>query len=310
MTDIKLCYPNFSRKSVTFTIDDGNLKWDEKFISIVKPHGILGTFNLCSDKVKLADAEFYREFYRGFEIANHCKYHPFAPNDSLAYSLASAEDKANATPDETVLYPTSGVEGLYDVLYERGWRQTADTEGYIRFADESRRELEAVFGEGSVTSYVWPYCQQNNREVLTHLKNSGYYAIRKTGCVLDSTAFAPPADYMAWSYNADNRNLVDVMAKYEDYPDDGELKFFAFGVHSWDFERDGNWCDLERFAELYGDRPADFWYATVKDILEYVTAARQLRREGNTLINPSRKDIYLEYNGKRSVIAAGDELCI
>lgn len=308
MAGVSLYYPGFTRKAVTFTIDDGNIEWDRKFIDIVKPHGIFGTFNLCSDKVMAGNADFYRSFYRGFEIANHCKYHPYATDDAIKYRYASAEDKAAALPDATVLYPCDRAEGLYDVLYERGWRQTADTENYIRFADEGRRELEAVFGKGSVDSYVWPYGQQNNEAVFEHLKNAGYYGIRKTGCVLDTTSFAPPADYFAWSYNADNRNLLGVMEKYEAYPDDGELKFFAFGVHSWDFERDGNWDDLKCFAERYGDRPGDFWYASVKDIFEYVSASKELRLNDGVLTNPSDKDIFFEYNGKRGVVPARSSL--
>lgn len=307
MRDVRLCYPNFSRKAITFTIDDGNLASDEKFISIVKPAGIVGTFNLCSNRVKNGDRDFYRAFYEGYEIANHCKYHPFATDDNRTYTKKMAEEKCGAAPDETVLY-TTDIPGLYDVLYERGWRQTADTESYIRFADESRAELESVFGEGSVGSYVWPFSQQNNAEVKKHLENSGYYAIRKTGCVLDTTGFAPPTDLMAWSYNADNRCLLSVAELYESYPDDGELKFFAFGVHSWDFERDGNWCDLERFAELYGSRPEDFWYATVRDIFEYVAASKALRIEGDTVVNGSCHELYFEYNGERRSIPANTEL--
>ena len=67
-------FPGWVRKSVSFTIDDGNVEMDKKFIDIVRPAGILGTFNLCySDKMS---PEEYREMYQGFEIANHVIYHP------------------------------------------------------------------------------------------------------------------------------------------------------------------------------------------------------------------------------------------
>ena len=45
--DLKF-FPGWTRKSVTFTIDDGNVAMDKKFLDIVRPAGILGTFNLCS----------------------------------------------------------------------------------------------------------------------------------------------------------------------------------------------------------------------------------------------------------------------
>ena len=41
-------YPGWTRKSITFTIDDGNLKLDRKFLDVVKPAGLKGTFNLCT----------------------------------------------------------------------------------------------------------------------------------------------------------------------------------------------------------------------------------------------------------------------
>ena len=44
-------FPGFTRKSVTFSIDDGNLVLDKKFISIVAPYGIKGTFNLCGNNI-------------------------------------------------------------------------------------------------------------------------------------------------------------------------------------------------------------------------------------------------------------------
>ena len=53
-------YPGFTRRAITFTIDDGIIKWDEKFISICRPYGIRGTFNLCSARMDREDG-FYRE---------------------------------------------------------------------------------------------------------------------------------------------------------------------------------------------------------------------------------------------------------
>ena len=68
---IKKYFPNYTKKAITFTIDDGSLKYDKIFIDILRPYGIKGTFNLClGEKRELTDEE-YRNFYDGFEIANH-----------------------------------------------------------------------------------------------------------------------------------------------------------------------------------------------------------------------------------------------
>ena len=35
MSKIEIFYPNYSRKAISFTIDDGNVPMDKKFIDIV-----------------------------------------------------------------------------------------------------------------------------------------------------------------------------------------------------------------------------------------------------------------------------------
>ena len=75
--DVKF-YPGWTRKAITFSIDDGILDMDRKFMDIIEPYGIKGAFNLCSERLNKMSPEEYREFYRGHEIANHCKHHPAA----------------------------------------------------------------------------------------------------------------------------------------------------------------------------------------------------------------------------------------
>ena len=71
---IGIYFPGFTRKSVTFSIDDGNIDFDKPFLDILKPAGIKGTFNLTEPR-RLTPEE-YRAFYEGYEIANHCQHHP------------------------------------------------------------------------------------------------------------------------------------------------------------------------------------------------------------------------------------------
>ena len=294
-------FPGWTRKSVTFTIDDGNVPMDRKFLSIVKPKGILGTFNLNSNRMGDFDAAGYREFYRGYEIANHCKYHPFAIPDDNTMPISDKPFDPE-TSDPTMLHPINR-PGCYQRKQPNGWRMVSDTETYIKYADEGRAELEAIFGKGNVESFVWPYCEQNNKAVIEHLENAGYYGMRKTGSTTDKTGFAMPANRMKWSYNANHRELLAVMEKYESYPDDGELKFFAFGVHSVDWDRDGNWNELEEFAAKYGSRPEDYWYATVRDIFEYEDAVKQLQITETEIFNPTDKTLYIKADGERIVLS-------
>ena len=87
-------FPGWTRKAITFTIDDGNVFMDQKLIDIIKPYGIKGTFNITSNCVKeYHDAEAIGLIYQGFEIANHVKYHPYAFSDD-----ESIENRLTAEP--------------------------------------------------------------------------------------------------------------------------------------------------------------------------------------------------------------------
>jgi hypothetical protein len=304
-------FPGWTRKSLTFTIDDGNVTYDTKFLNIVRPRGIRGTFNLCSHIFSTLTPEGYRELYRGYEIANHCKFHPIAFDDGMTYYVAEEEfdpmTSRDHTPDDPVVY-ASEREGIYRMHHHlhrkkpTGWYWVATDDYYLRYVDEGKRELEEVFGEGSVRSYVFPCFMPNNAHVLSELAARGYYGLRKTGDVLDTTGFDMPADRMAWSYNAHNTNLLDTMDKYEKYPDDGKLKFFAFGVHSGDFETCNNWDVLETFAAKYGSRPEDYYYASVGEIFDYEDANRALIVTDEYVENPSEVTLYIKVDGERIVL--------
>ena len=92
------------------------------------------------------------------------------------------------------------------------------------------------------------------------------------------------------------------MEKYEAYPDDGKLKCFSFGVHSIDFERSGNWCDLVAFAERYGNRPEDYYYATVSDVFEHEDAVKSASVTDTAIYNPSERTLYATVDGRRVTI--------
>ena len=307
MKNAELVYPSFSKKALSFTIDDGNMVYDEIFLGILKPAGIKGTFNLCSN-IHKGKEEMTRLFYQDYEIANHVKYHPFVNFDG-AELVISDDEFDEKTADPGYLYRVKGREGFFWQIKPNGWRQMVFVKDFIRYSDEGLRELNEMFSEGSVKDYVWPYGEQNNRELMQHIKKTHRY-VRKTGCTLDTTGFSVPEDKLAWSYNANHMNLLEVMQKYESYPDDGELKFFAFGVHAIDFERDGKWDDLKEFAAKYGNRPSDYWYAAVGEIFEYEEAASRLVITEDSVKNPSALKIYMKIDGVNTVIEPFSELSL
>ena len=149
-------YPGFTRKAITFTMDDGNLTYDKKFIEIVRPAGITGAFNL-NGMERLGDftKEQYREFFSGYEITNHCKRHPkvILPTDNYVLSNERFDMQSS---DKAFIYK-SDIEGLYYKYYTSYWGYVATVETYIKLIGECKAELVEIFGEGSVTAFVWPY---------------------------------------------------------------------------------------------------------------------------------------------------------
>ena len=274
-----------SAKALQGLVDERRL--DRKTLDILKPKGFLGSFNLCSHNIlnQGLTAGELREFYSGYELTNHCKLHP---------RLAKEEYKEQISLSEEV------EPGLYRYTDEKGRTyHYAEVDAYKRLVDSGKRELEEIFGEGSIRAFVWPYCDQKSPELDEYFKQCRYTSVRRTGAAPD---FNLPSDRMHWAYNAIHSNLLEKANEFDALSDDGKLKYFCFGVHSHDFENNDCWEVLVKFAEKYGNRPTDFWYATVGDIFDYEDAVSSLIESGDTVTNPSELPIYLELDGKKTVI--------
>lgn len=298
MPKIQLCYPGFVSKAITFSIDDGNLAMDQKFMEILAPHGIRGTFNLTCSGNKLSDPK-YRAFYEKNGVANHCKGHPmvFVPGREYRFSDEALTDM-NA--DESLLYPTADPRIFHCYPYK--WRTYTDRDTYYALSEQSRTELLEAFGPSAIKDFVWPHGQQAD-PVLHDMLKKRYRSIRKTGSLLDSTGFSLPEDLHAWTYNAVHSSLLHAAALYEAYPDDGALKFFSLGVHSVDYETNGRWEDLRLFAERMGDRPDIYYYAPVGEIFDYYEATKALIIGDKTIENKADVAIFLLADGERVTIA-------
>ncbi len=300
MKNIQYFYPGFVKKAITFSIDDGNLPMDEKFMRILAPYGIRGTFNL-TNTTKLSPEE-YRQFYAGHGIANHCKGHPMVYAEGKTYRF-SDEPLNESNANEDLLYPTADPRIFHCYPYK--WRTYTDRDTYYELSEISREELLCVFGESAAKDFVWPHGQQKDSVLHERLKKR-YRSIRKTGSLLDSTGFSLPADLHAWTYNAVHDNLLTAAELYDAYPDDGELKFFSFGVHSVDYENADRWEDLCLFAERMGNRPETYYYAPVGDIFDYAEAIKSVAVADGYIQNLSDQTVYLAINGVRLELASGE----
>lgn len=300
-------FPGFVRKTVSFTLDDGYYQYDKKVVDILKPYGFTGTFNI-NNPASVTDPSIYE----GFEIANHHILHAVAEKDAYA-EREKVDSYLPSDADTTKVYLRAQtvdgkqVEGLYYVYIGGSWHPMASDETYIKYLEWTTKELEKIFGEGSVVGFAYPHGNQYNDAIIAYLKEAGYLYGRRTGNLKAATNFALPDDRYTWTYNADHGCLLEVMRAFDRYEDDGELKMFSFGVHAKDFETANKWGDLETFAELYGNRPEDFWYATNRQIFEYEDAINALEITNEKIVNNSDIDLYIKIDGVEVILKAKSE---
>ena len=303
--EIELFYPNFSKKAVSFTLDDGNLKYDMPLIEIFRKHGIVGTFNLSCTRQHLADKEKYKEIYAGFGIANHCAYHPHAFDDDIEYDIAD-EPFDPETADPTKIYPSGKGDGFHLWRRPLGWRRIATPERYIESVVEASEVLEEIF-ERPINGYVWPFFSQNSKKVRDYVF-SHFISTRRTGAIGTGDRFNLPDTFIEWSYNATEKNLLPLAEEYMALADDGELKLFTFGVHSVDYIRAEKVDELESVCERFGSSPDKYYTDAVDDIFDYVTAARSLEFGEGYVKNPSDIAVYLLVDGVKTILPGGEEI--
>ena len=307
-------YPGFVRKAVTFTIDDGNIAMDTAFLNIVRPAGIKGTFNLCSTNAQTASE--YLLLYKGYEVANHHELHCLPWRTDFDYSKIEIKDEIfnSSTADGAYMYKSS-IDGLYYIDYRQYdssyqsayWHPIAINDTYVQYIDSTKGNIEKIFGKGSVVGFAYPHGKLTEY-IKQYLVDAGYLYARKTGLLLDKTGFALPEDRFEWTYNANHTNLLEMMAKYAAYPDNGELKFFSFGVHSIDYK--DSWDVLTEFAETYGGRYSEFYYATNREIFEYEDAIAALDINTERIINNSSVTVYITVNNTKVIIPGGKTLLL
>ena len=296
-------FPGWTRKAVTFTIDDGNVEMDKIFLSYVRPAGIRGTFNLCGDRLQRMPAEQWLALYDGYGVSNHCRYHPFCMRDDVEYRISDeAFDLEKADPE--LLYRDPKIEGMYLFHGTRGWRKMTTPEGYIRMIEESRADIEALFGKDSARSFVIPFSRTVSERFEEWVRTSGVRSVRGYlgGGPEGVDDFLLPKDRGAWSYNARHNTLTEQTERFEAYPDDGALHWLCIGVHSVDYENGGNWPDLQNACDRLGNRPESYFSAPVDTIFDYEDAIAALTVTDDELVNPSDLDLFVTVDGVRKTV--------
>lgn len=264
-------FPNFSKKALTFSYDDG-VRADKRLIAILDKYGLKGTFNINGNgfvkeetELKMSKEETINLYKNTMhEVAIHGYTHP---------SLAEL--------DQAVI--------THEII-------------------KDREALEDIFG-CVVKGMAYPNGSIDDRVVETLRVCGVEYA--RTIVSTEKFDIPTDWLRLPATCHHNNPRLMELAktfveaGKARHYWYDTPMLFYVWG-HSFEFDKNNNWNVIEEFAEYIGGREG-IWYATNGEIYEYVKAFERLRFSvtGTFIHNPSAIDVYFCFRGKNILIPAG-----
>lgn len=277
-------FPGGKAKALTMSYDDGKIQ-DERLVSIFNQYGIKGTFNLNyglmdendpgrkpgSTIVPRLSRAQVKDLYEGHEVATHTMSHVTIARCPL-----------------TML--------ARDIL-------------------DDREGLEKLTGK-IVRGHAYPNGSYNE-EIKQLFKQLGIAyarvvepspALLNGGLVGSMMSFNLPEDWMEWKPTCHHNDpqLMQVAEMFANYKKPQYLKLMYVWGHSYEFDNNKNWEVIEEFCKYMGGRD-DIWYATNIEIVDYMTAAKNLQFSANAqaVYNPNAISIWLELDGGKHVEIPG-----
>ena len=274
--NIYMRFPGGRHKALTLSYDDG-VEQDIRLISIMKAHGLKGTFNINSSlyptektaSAKRMPLEKAKELYlgSGMEVGIHSLTHPilsYLPENICTYEVL--QDRINHERD-------------YDTII----RGMAYPQGTVSVSDS----------------------------VVASLRQCGIAYARTT---VSTERFDLPADWLRMPATCHHKNprLMTLAEQFLQSTFEKAPGLFYLWGHSYEFDRnepDNNWGVIENFAAYMGGRE-EIWYATNLEIYDYVAAYKQLlfSTEGTKVQNPTAATLWFEAGRKLHCIASGETL--
>ena len=263
-------YPGFRNKAVTLSYDDG-VAADAHLVEILDRYGLKCTFNI--------NAGFFGE-----PMSNN-RGRRMLREEMEGLLLGSAHEIAAHGYKHKHLTALPSPQLFYEILRDK-------------------RELEEI-AKRPILGMAYAMGDFDDR-VIALLKKAGIGYART---VKSTRAFRTPIDFLSWHPTCHHNDpklmeLADAFVKNTS-DNDRPLLFYLWG-HSYEFNVDGNWDVIERFAAFMGGRE-DLWYVTNGELFTYVQAYRalQLDAEGKTVYNPSAIDVYFSKDFKDICAPAG-----
>ncbi len=319
-------YPGWTRKALTFSLDDGNTTFDPLLVPILNEYGIRATFMLHNGSYKDLT------LYDGHEVANHSYSHSgrFMTTNANPFTVAEILQDIDKQEQnlEQLLADAKSKDTTLDLNEEMGAFAIPMTSGYFFDADGSADAADArsdadnealaeLFRSAGIQGYsARVIADLTNKEImLLYFEAKGYVANRviRNG---SPVTYDLPESFLFWTPsarlsqmadkdgNASNGYQNDLSKNYIDLPDDGEMKLLFIWGHPTEVihtatkeEHTGTpnstvWKrDLISFLELFqGD---EYYKGTMSEVASYANAQKKLTvNEKGKLVNPTDVDLY------------------
>lgn len=265
-------FPNFKRKALTLSYDDG-VVYDKRLIEIMDKHGLKGTFNINSGLYAQKEGE-----------------RRLTKEEAIALYKDSPHEVAIHGKVHNSLTHVSKVVALNDVL-------------------EDRKNLEETFGK-IIRGMAYANGSFND-EVVEMLKQCDVKYARTTisteGFEMPTDWLRLPA-----TCHHNHPKLMELAKKFVEMQDHwyawrNTCQMFYLWGHAYEFNDNNNWEVIEEFAAYMGGRE-DIWYATNGEIYDYVEAFNRLvySSDGRRVYNPTSTTLYMNFFGKEIEIKSGE----
>ena len=264
-------FHNLKKKALTFSYDD-NTEQDRRLVCILRRYGLPATFNINTgsfgEKRWIEHCGFYCEYNRIEESELKFLYNGF--------------EVASHTVDHVLLPEVD--------KYTFDYQVTADC-----------KKIGKLFGTDAV-GLAYP-CVRYNDETAEHLKELGVHYART---IKDTHSFDLPEDFLKWHPTChDHDPRIGELADTFLNDDSDELKLFYIWGHAFEFDKNDSdrWADMDMLCKILSGKE-DVWYATNREICDYVTAAKSIKDYAGK--NNTGFDLYIEKDGKKIIWEKGN----
>jgi len=274
-----LRFPGFRRKAVTLSYDDG-VRQDKRLVDIMKRYGIKGTFNI-----------------NGGGIAKEI----------------TSPTSGKLTKEEILeTYIPSGMEVACHGYKHLSLGVVPMPHGAADILDD-RRALESLLGR--IVNGMAYANGTYNADVISMLSTLGIIYSRTVKSTENFELYLNPLEWHPTCHH-NNPRLMELARAF--VTEEGirpnyrrHTKLFYLWGHAYEFDNNDNWAVIEEFCEYIGGRE-EIWYATNKEIVEYITAYDRLEftLAGDRVYNPSALDVYIRIKDKDIIVHAGEQVAI